>query len=135
MSEYLVEYEIKTEDGHTLESNIGKEPIRVTPGETEVLPVIAETITSMNAGDEKTVTVGSDDAFGPVNPELIIDVHLSNIDEEARRVGMLLEFEDESGEKFHGMIEKIETETAKVNFNHPMAGKPMVVTIKVLEIN
>ena len=52
-----LEYTLSGEDGKTIESNKGKEPLRYTHGGQQIVPGLEKNLTGMKTGEEKRVKV------------------------------------------------------------------------------
>jgi len=128
-----VEYEGTLNDGKVFDSNKGRDPLKFKVGVGMVIPGFDNGVVGMNIGEEKTVDISAELAYGPKNTEVAkIPKELLNGIKELEEgkeitvmsgVGLLSIF-----------ISKIEETTIDAILNHPLAGKDLRFKIKLLEI-
>src|SRR5437899_11109976 len=63
-----LQYTLSGEDGKTIESNKGKEPLKYTQGQHQIIPGREKELTGMKVGGEKRIKVKPEDAYGPIDP-------------------------------------------------------------------
>jgi FKBP-type peptidyl-prolyl cis-trans isomerase SlyD len=61
---YSVEYTVKNEAGETVDSNVGGAPLEFISGKNQMIPGFEKAVTDMKAGEEKTVTIPSEESYG-----------------------------------------------------------------------
>ncbi|NJE02041.1 peptidylprolyl isomerase [Thermococcus sp. JdF3] len=106
-------------------------PLGVNVGVGEIIPGLDEALLGMEIGEKKTVTIPPEKAYGMPNPELVIEVPLT----EFTNIGM---------EPVEGMyvmtdsgiakIAKVGEESVSLDFNHPLAGKTLVFEVEIVDI-
>ena len=69
-----VHYKGTLTDGTEFDSSAGRDPIEFTVGEGAVIPGFEEAVSGMAVGDKKTVTIESENAYGPRQDGLLHDV-------------------------------------------------------------
>ena len=74
-----VNYTGKLADGTVFDSSIGKQPLEVILGKGQVIPGFEKAILGMKVGENKTVTISVNDAYGPPRSELIFEVSRENL--------------------------------------------------------
>lgn len=98
----------------------------VTPG---VIDALAQSLEGLTKGDTFDVKVKADDAFGPVNPEHIIELDRKifevdgKFDKEYVKVGAVVPMLMADGFRINGLVLAVNDKTVKMDFNHPLAGK------------
>lgn len=98
----------------------------VTPG---VIDALANALEGLEKGGKFDVTVKADDAFGPVNPEHIIELDRElfevdgKFDSEYVKVGNVVPMLMADGFRINGLVLEVGSEKVKMDFNHPLAGK------------
>ena len=65
-----IEYVVRTGDGRVVGGTEQQGPQTLTIGQSEIFPEIESALDGMAVGEEKAVTVPSDNAFGPRREEL-----------------------------------------------------------------
>jgi FKBP-type peptidyl-prolyl cis-trans isomerase SlyD len=129
-----LQYTLTGEDGKPIESNKGKEPLKYTQGQHQIVPGLEREIAGMKVGGEKHVKVKPEDGYGPVNPGAFQEVPKERIPAEALKVGTVLAARGPQGQTVPVRIQQIKDKTVVVDLNHPMAGKTLVFDVKVLDI-
>src|SRR5215510_14809483 len=64
-----LEYTLSGEDGKTIESNKGKEPLKYPQGSHQIVPGLEKELAGMKMGEEKRVKVMPEEGYGPVDPK------------------------------------------------------------------
>ncbi len=129
-----IEYTLKLEDGTTVISNVGEEPLLYTHGEGQILPKLEQELTGLRANDKKKVSLAPDDAFGTVDPKAFVEVPSDQVPEEARTVGSTLVIRNRSGDQQPVTVHELKEDGVILNLNHPLAGKRVVFEITVLSV-
>jgi FKBP-type peptidyl-prolyl cis-trans isomerase 2 len=99
------------------------------PGDHELLPNLEVALTGMKQGQTKRVELSSEEAFGPYDAAKQLEVSKDRLPEGAEP-GMLLATEDGTP---CVLVELSET-MAKIDFNHPLAGKRVVIDVRILDV-
>ena len=114
-SKVTLEYTLALPDRTVVESNVGKEPISYTQGNSEVLPGLEKALAGLKAGDKKHVTLSADEAYGSYDEKKKVTVTKEQVPPEAKVVA-------------------IDGNAVVVDTNHPLAGKSLVFDINVLKV-
>jgi FKBP-type peptidyl-prolyl cis-trans isomerase SlyD len=128
-----LQYKLSGEDGKTIESNQGKEPLTFVQGQHKLIPGLEKELAGMKVGQEKHVTVKPEEAYGPVNPNAVQEFPKDKVPPEGLKVGAILTARSPQG-PIQGRVTEVKDQTVVLDFNHPMAGKTLVFDIKVLDI-
>ncbi|WP_158056700.1 FKBP-type peptidyl-prolyl cis-trans isomerase [Halorussus halophilus] len=107
-------------------------PLEFRVGEGKVVPGLDEAVETMRVGEERTVRVGPEKAFGERNDEKVVEVSREEL--EARsdvtaEPGELVR--SEAGDT--GWITDVGEEMVTVDFNHELAGVPVEFELKLLD--
>lgn len=129
-----LEYTLTGEDGKVIESNKGKEPLKYTQGQRQIVPGLEKEIAGMKVGGEKHVKVKPEDGYGPVNPKAYQEFPKEKIPPEGLKVGATLIARSPQGEALPVKVREIKEKTVVLDLNHPLAGKTLVFDVKVLDI-
>ena len=129
-----LEYTLSGEDGKTIESNKGKEPLRYTHGGQQIVPGLEKNLTGMKTGDEKRVKVKPEEGYGIVDPKGFQEFPKDKIPSEGLKVGAVLMARGPQGQQVPVRVHEIKEKTVVLDLNHPMAGKTLVFDIKVLDV-
>ena len=130
-----VNYTGKLADGTVFDSSIGKQPLEVVLGKGQVIPGFEKAIMGMKVGDNKTVTISANDAYGPSRKELIFEVPKENLPAGATpQVGQQLRGSKADGSTMVATITKISDKTVTLDGNVPLAGKDLTFEIGLVKI-
>jgi peptidylprolyl isomerase len=130
-----VHYTGRTSPEEVFDSSEGREPIVFTIGSGEIISGFEQAIIGMIPGDNKTVIIKSDEAYGPVMDELITEVDRGKIPPHIQlEEGQMLQLGEEGGPTAIVRVANISDQSVTLDANHPLAGKDLTFDIKLLEI-
>lgn len=135
-------YELResNQDGRILESLNEEKPLKFVYGTGRLLPMFESNISSLKTGDSFSFALDSEMAYGDKREDMIIDVPVSvfetdgKINEDICRVGNQVPMMDGEGNHLNGVINEIDGDHVKMDFNHPMAGLSLFFTGKIVEV-
>ena len=130
-----VHYTGKFEDGQVFDTSLteGREPLTTVLSEdTNLIKGFTEALYGLTEGEKKTVELTPADAYGEVLEDLISDVPLENMPEGVK-VGVMLQAQGPNG-VFNVVVVEVNETTAKVDANHPLAGKKLIFDLEVVSI-
>jgi peptidylprolyl isomerase len=125
-----------TEDGTVFDSSEDREPLEFTLGEGQLIPGFEEAVIGMEEGDDTTVEIASEDAYGERREDLELEVAKDDLpDEVDPQVGMQLQMQQqEDGRAIPVQITAVEDDYVKLDANHPLAGKDLTFDIELVEL-
>lgn len=130
-----VHYHGKLNNGETFDSSEGRDPLEFEVGSGMVIKGFDDGVTGMAVGEKKTVTIPFDEAYGPVNPEMILEMPKDRFPEDMELAnGMPLMMSDQQGQQFQVTIVEIKEEAVMLDANHPLAGKDLTFDLELVEI-
>jgi len=106
-------------------------PISIIVGGGHVLKGMEAELEGMEAGEEKTIELAPEDAFGERDPSLMQLVPMSEFKKQGIKpqVGMAITSEGNTG-----IIRSVSGVRVRLDFNHELAGKNLEYQVKVAEI-
>ncbi len=131
-----VHYNGTFEDGTVFDSSELYGPLEFTIGRGAYLPSFESAVEGMRVGDKKTITIPSDQAYGPYSDELIFEIERSQLSEELNssiEVGQQLEMYHEIG-TFVVVVIAVSETMVTVDANSPLAGRDLTFEIELVEI-
>ncbi len=135
-SKVSVEYTGMFEDGTVFDSSQGKEPIVFTVGNNEVIKGFDEAVVGMKKGEQKKVTITSENGYGHRDEKLKQEVPRSVFPPEVKlETGMGFSFRTPQGQMIHATITDSAQDKVTVDMNHPLAGRNLVFELKVVDVN
>ncbi|MCD6245823.1 FKBP-type peptidyl-prolyl cis-trans isomerase [candidate division WOR-3 bacterium] len=130
-----VNYTGKFDDGMIFDSSKGREPLEFTIGEHQVIPGFEDAIVGMQEGENKTIHINADDAYGKHHKELVIEVEKIRIPKDINvKLGQQLQINSENGEVINVIVTGINDTTVTLDANHPLAGKDLNFDIELVKI-
>ena len=132
-SQVSMEYTLTDDQGHPIESNKGKDPLKYTHGKNQIIPGLENELLGMQVGDEKSIRVQPKDAYGNINPAMLQEVPRTNIPPKALKVGTMLMARNAQGQSMKVKVHEINEETVIIDMNHPLAGKTLIFEIKIIK--
>lgn len=131
-----VHYTGKLIDGTVFDSTHGEEPLTFTLGDDDLIDGFVSAIMSMEVGEKKTVTIGTEEAYGAWHEDLVIDVPRSEMPEGLElTVGDELEVTDEEEEPMLVIISALTEDSVTLDGNPPLAGQDLVFDLELVGVN
>jgi peptidylprolyl isomerase len=89
----------------------------------------------MAPGDKKTITIPFDKAYGPRNPEMIIEMPRNRFPEDMEiELGMPLVMSNGNGQQFEVIVVEMKADAILLDANHPLAGHDLEFDLELVEI-
>jgi FKBP-type peptidyl-prolyl cis-trans isomerase 2 len=131
----LVSYTVRTVEGDLVGGTETDAPHELTIGGQEIFPEIEAVLDGMEVGAEQTVTVTSDNAFGPRREDMVIQIPREQLPEgEAPQPGMSLSASQQDGSTVNLVIVNVDEQTVTADANHPLAGKDLTFGLTLVDI-
>jgi FKBP-type peptidyl-prolyl cis-trans isomerase 2 len=130
-----VHYHGRLINGETFDSSEGREPLEFEVGGGMVIKGFDDGVTGMAVGDKKTVNIPFNEAYGPRNPDMIIEMPKERFPKDMDiEIGMPLGMSDGQGQQFQVTIAEIKEEIVLLDANHPLAGEDLIFDLELVEI-
>ncbi len=130
-----VNYTGKLEDGTVFDSSVNRDPLQFSLGEGQVIAGFEEAVVGMSPGDSKSVTIPSEQAYGPYQDELVIVVDEKQMPSDLSvEVGQQLQMRHSSGQAVPVMVTHVTDDKVTLDANHPLAGKDLTFDIELVTI-
>jgi len=131
-----VEYTGKLEDGSVFDSSEGKAPLQFEVGAQQVIPGFDKAVEGMKKDEEKEFTLKVDEAYGPVKEELKQEIPRDKLPKDPEpKEGMMLMMQAPTGQQIPAKITKVADDKVTIDINHPLAGKDLTFSVKVVGVN
>lgn len=125
-SSVTILYEISV-PGSTM--SIVRDVGKFVQGQHQLLPALERVVDGMRVGEEKRVKLAADEGFGPYDATKQKTVSRVDLPTGVREGDMI---EDQAGRS--ATVKELSDNSAVLDFNHPLAGKILIVQIKVLRV-
>jgi len=123
-------------DGTVFDSSRERDPFEFVVGADQVIKGFDDAVVEMAVGDTKTVTVPSDEAYGPHFAERVIEVDHGQFGEGViPEVGMQLQSDGGEGQPpMVVTVTEVTEDKVILDANHPLAGQDLTFEIELLEL-
>jgi FKBP-type peptidyl-prolyl cis-trans isomerase 2 len=118
------------DDGTEFDSSRGRDPLEFEVGSDQVIAGFDDAVRGMAVGDTKTVRIPPEEAYGPVDPELIFRVPIEEapedvaVGDEVLIDGITL-----------GRVTAVNATTVIIDTNHRFAGQALTFEIELVSIS
>jgi FKBP-type peptidyl-prolyl cis-trans isomerase SlpA len=128
-------YRLGLTDDQLLEENFDDEPMTVTLGKGEMAEGLELALVGLNEGDEQTIDIGPDLAFGFVDETLFRALPRAEFDPQLElEAGLIIEFANEDGNTLPGTIVSFDDDQVQVDLNHPLAGQTVRYSVMIVAV-
>ena len=129
-----IEYTLKI-DGEEVDSSKEHGPLQFLAGHGNIVAGLESEMQGMKIGDSKNVVVPPADGYGEYDESAFMDVASNQFPSDMKvEEGLELTVRDEAGQARYARIDKVEGETVRLNFNHPLAGDELHFDVKVVAL-
>ena len=130
-----IHYTGTLDDGTQFDSSDGRDPLEFALGGGQVIPGFDSAVDGMAVGENKSVTIQPDQAYGERHEQLVQQVPKSVLPQDMEpAVGMQLQSQSPEGQVMNLVITEVADETITVHANHPLAGQALTFAIELVEI-
>jgi peptidylprolyl isomerase len=123
-------------DGQLFDSSAGREPLSFQLGSGQVIKGFDDGVTGMAVGDKKTVHIPNEEAYGPVNEDMIVNFERNQIPADIPlEVGITLNMhQDGNGQVIPVIVKEVSDEFVVLDANHPLAGQDLIFELELVGI-
>jgi len=125
-----VHYVGTLDDGSQFDSSREREPLEFAVGSDHVISGFDDAVRGMKVGDVKTVRIPAEEAYGPVDDELIFPVPIEEAPEDVA-VGDEVLIDG----VVYGRVTAIGDTEVTIDTNHRFAGEALTFEIELVSIN
>ncbi len=137
-----ITYELKENDatGPVVQVVEESHPFQFLCGQSQLLPDFEAALLDLKVGDPFEISIDCRGAYGDSDPskirQLPIQIFVINGEfaQHLLQIGNIVPLVDNMGRKMQGKIIKIEEDVVTLDFNHPLAGKDLYFTGKIITI-
>lgn len=117
-------------NGTVFSSNFNSTPLNFTAGSNQLIPGFSNAVIGMHVGQTKNISLPPKDAYGYPNSSKVITVPISDFGNRTVKPNTIVT--SASGQQ--GIIESVNSTSAVINLNSPLAGKTLDFEIKLLTV-
>ncbi len=131
-----IHYTGTLDDGTEFDSSKGRDPLEFEVGSGQVIPGFDKAVEGMSVGEEKTVNIEADDAYGQHREQMVQEVPKTALPQGLTpEVGMGLQAQNPEGQPISLRVTEVGDDTITVDGNHPLAGKNLNFDIQLVSID
>ena len=135
-SQVTLHYQLSLEDGTEIESSFGDEPLTITIGDGHLTEGMELSLYDQQAGDEFTIKLTPEQAYGYPDKENQHPVPLSDFpDDMPPEEGLVIAFDGPNNEEILGTVIQLKPKEAIVDFSHPLAGRNVQFRVQILQVD
>ena len=122
-------------DGSPLDSSRESAPLEFTLGSGQLIPGFEQAVAEMALGENRTVNIPADEAYGPRYDELLQTVPRDLMPDGIELVvGLALQGSDPDGHPMRYTVVEFTDENVSLDGNHPLAGQALTFELELIEI-
>lgn len=133
-------YRLAGPDGIDLINTFADKPATLSLGTGELAPAMEARLLGLPEGTHQSFELAAGEAFGERNPEMLQRVKRALLDElgdpdEQYHVGDVVQFPTPNGQgAYAGVLREIDGEVLVFDFNHPLAGRPVIFEVQLIGV-
>jgi FKBP-type peptidyl-prolyl cis-trans isomerase 2 len=122
------------DDGTLFANSRESDPVQFTIGEGALIPGFEEETIGMGQGDQKTIRLEPERAFGERRDDLVSQVPRNAIPDHIELAeGLQLQMRSNSGNPVQVVVTAVSEEEVTIDANPPLAGHPLNFDIELVE--
>ena len=130
-----IHYTGRFEDGTVFDTSADRDPLEFTVGSGQVIPGMDNAVSGMKVGDNQTVSIPPEEAYGSHDERLVQEVPKKMLPEDMTpEVGMQLQSQTPDGQTMQLVVTEVADETITVDANHPLAGRVLEFDIELVAV-
>jgi len=130
-----VHYHGRLTDGTTFDSSEGRAPLEFQVGSGMVIRGFDDGLLGMTVGQKKTIEIPVEDAYGPKDPDAIIEFPIDRFPPDMKpEAGMQLVMNNGAGQQIPVVITEVKDDVVVLDANHQLAGQDLIFDLELVEI-
>ena len=130
----LVSMTYSIHEGTNLLENVDTPVSFIYGKETNLLPIVENSLKGKEKGDDLTIEVSPELGFGDIDENLVFADSVDNVPKEYSKIGMQIDFENDKGMKRKFRVTNVDKDKITFDGNHPFSGKTLVYKIKIIDV-
>lgn len=130
----LVSMTYSIHEGTNLLENVDTPVSFIYGKETNLLPIVENSLKGKEKGNELTIEASPELGFGEIDENLIFVDSTDNVPKEYSKIGMQIDFENDKGMKRKFRVTNVDKDKITFDGNHPFSGKTLVYKIKIIDV-
>jgi FKBP-type peptidyl-prolyl cis-trans isomerase SlyD len=129
-----LEYSLADDKGNAIELGSGKQVVQYTHGHNQIIKGLEKELAGMKVGAKKQIRVTPEEGYGAVNPKAVQEIPKEKVPPEGLKIGAVLTAKNSNGQIVPIMVREIKEKTVILDLNHPLAGKTLIFSVTIVEI-
>ncbi|MGD9366536.1 MAG: FKBP-type peptidyl-prolyl cis-trans isomerase [Desulfobacteraceae bacterium] len=130
-----IHYTAKLQNGKTVGSSRGGQPLSFTIGRGKVFKALEQGIIGMKTGDVRTIEISPEEGYGVRDESLVMILDRSKVDENVKlQKGRIMQYRSETQEVVNLLVRDLDDDTVTVDANHPLAGEALTYTVHLVSL-
>jgi len=130
-----LEYDAFLDTGEQVDSSAATGRLTIRVGEWEVLPGLSRRLIGLGPGDERLIRLAPGEAFGEWDADALLTMREARLAGDERLTdGTVLRVETATGLSAVCRVYRLSADRVTLDFNHPLAGQPLNVFVRVQEV-
>ncbi len=125
-------YTLKDSQGQVLDASNGG-PLAFLEGSHQIIPALEEQLKTMLIGQKKSVKLAATEAYGLVEPKMIMDVPKADVAHLPVEVGSFLQLQLSDSMKVV-RVTQVSDEKVTLDGNHPLAGQDLEFDVEMVDL-
>ena len=122
-------------DGSEVLSTYDEQPVHCILGDGTLEPGLERPLLGLRAGEERTIQLDPGEAYGLPDRDKIHWLPLEDFPPGMElATNLVVAFTSPGGHETTGTILELEANRAKVDFNHPLAGRALIYRVRILSV-
>lgn len=127
-----IHYTGRLDDGTVFDTSQQRGPLEFVAGGDQVIRGVSEGVLGMNEGEKKTVTVPPEQAYGERSDDMRESVPREQLPQDVNEGDWLTA--SRGDQQFPVRVEELSENEAKLDLNHPLAGKELHFDIEIVDV-
>lgn len=134
-SRVTMHFALRLTDGMVVDSSFDNHPITFVVGDETLDKGLELALIGLGPGDRQTLTLMPGQAFGSRDESALQLIPKDRFPPDMQlEEGQIIGFSGEHGEELAGAVIEIHDQYAKVDFNHPLAGREIEFEVHILDV-
>jgi peptidylprolyl isomerase len=130
-----VYYTGRLNDGTIFDASTQDAPFELTLGAGHTIAGFEQAVVGMQVGDNKTVLIPAEQAYGMHRPELVLTMPLQNLPKHIQpEVGQQLQIQREGESAIGVIVVRVTDMHVLLDANHPLAGQDVILDISLAAV-
>ncbi|WP_273439203.1 peptidylprolyl isomerase [Sedimenticola selenatireducens] len=134
-NEVTLHFAIALCDGTVITTTFDDDPVTLTMGTGNLTENLEKTLYGLKPGEKQSLILEAENAFGPRDEEKAYFMPRSSFPSDMElEPELVISFATPAGDELAGIVQELDEEQVKVDFNHPLAGHDIVFTVQIISI-